>query len=234
MGVRKGKNNFKIFQQNKVREAEIQIAVCLKRIKKGMIFETLGSLVLYVAGEIKLNRTTIKRNSKYIELISDFFYKQPGITKFIKDTDTTVEIEQGRNFALQTKLRNRENEIIVLKRKNNQLAKIIENLSQPQASTFDDFQKSLPANNEGEPSGALQPPDIAFADTAQALFDLMSAIDEKQLGIILDHKNKQIVDKTEVGDKSIIAAANRCRWFFDWLDLKAKIKSNAAAVSFED
>lgn len=234
MGVRKGKNNFKIFQQNKVREAEIQIAVCLKRIKKGMIFETLGSLVLYVAGEIKLNRTTIKRNSNYIELISDFFYKQPGITKFIKDTDTTVEIEQGRNFALQTKLRNRENEITILKRKNGQLAKIIENLAQPQAATFDSLQKFLPANNEGKPSGALQPSDTAFADTAQALFDLMSAIDEKQLGIILDHKNKQIVDKTEIGDKSIIAAANRCRWFFDWLDLKVKIKSHAAPVSFED
>ena len=234
MGVRKGKNNFKIFQQNKVKEAEIQIAVCLKRIKKGMIFETLGSLVLYVAGEIKLNRTTIKRNSKYIELISDFFYKQSGITKFIKEKDTTVEVEQGKNFALQTKLRNRENEITVLKRKNGQLAKIIENLAQPQASTFDTFQKSLSVNNEDKPSGALQPSDTAFADTAQALFELISAIDEKQLGIILDHKNKQIVDKTEIGDKSIIAAANRCHWFFEWLDLKTKIKSNAIAVFYQD
>ncbi len=62
MGTRKGQNNFKDFQQEKVENAAGRIVESLNKIKKGVVFETFNSLVVHVAEQTKLYRTTIVRN----------------------------------------------------------------------------------------------------------------------------------------------------------------------------
>ena len=224
MGTRKGQNNFKDFQQGKVENAACEIVESLSKIKKGVVFETVNSLVVHVAEETKLHRTTILRNEKYAGIIKEFFYRQPGVARFIKGKDTTIEIEQGKNFTLKVKLKNREDELNKVKNQNRQLTKIIENLAQPHSSM--PIPKFLALkNNEIEQSVSQQSADTAFADTAQGFLDLIRKTEEKELGIVLDYEKKQIIDTTEVGEKSIIVNANRCQWFFRWLDAKSKVKT---------
>jgi hypothetical protein len=231
MGTRKGQNNFKDFQQEKVKKAADRIVESLRKIKRGVAFETLNSLVVHVAGETALHRTTILRNEEYAGIVRGFFYQQPGITRFIKEKDTTVEIEQGKNFALKVKLKNREIELNNTKKRNLQLTKIIENIAQPR-SLMPTAPKNLALkDNEVEQTVSMQPSDTAFADTAQGFLDLIKKIEEKQLGIVLDYEKKQIIDITEVGEKSIIVDANRCQWFFQWLVAKSKIATFCAEES---
>ena len=225
MGVRKGQNNFEKFQQGRVKNGEQRIAESLSKIKKGMVFETISAFVVYVAEETRMDRTTILRNDKYAELVRQAFYRQPGTTRFVKGKDTTLEIEQGKNFALEIKLKNRETELNNIKEQNRRLTKIIENIAQPSSLMFSSRKNLSKISHEAEQNDLLHPTDVAFADTAQALLDLIRLLEKKDLGIALDIEKKQIVDTTEIGEKSVIVSSNRCQHFFQWLQTQSKIRA---------
>ncbi len=225
MGVHKGQNNFKEFQQGRVKSGKQRVAESLSKIKKGMVLETVSALVVYVACETRMNRTTILRNHKYADMVRQAFYAQPGITRFLKSKDTTIEIEQGKNFALEIKLKNRETELNKLKEQNRRLTKIIENIAQPTSLISSSQKVSALTIGEADQTISMPPADTAFVDTAQALLDLIGLMEKKDLGIVLDHQKKQIVDITEIGEKSIVVSGDRCRHFFHWLNAKSKVRA---------
>jgi hypothetical protein len=208
MGARKGQNNFKETQSRKIETGKQKITLALNKIKKGTIFKTNAALINYLAAETGFNRTTLSRNSEYAVLVRRFFASQPGGAGFIAERESTLEIEKAKNLALKIDLSN-------LKTENRRLKNIITSHTSVFSGTAPDPLAVPPAVS---PKFTNAPPaDIAFAETAMTLLLLLDRLTEKELGIVMDIKNKQLIDNTEFGEKAVIAHNTRARYFFDWL-----------------
>jgi len=169
----------------------------LGSIRKGILFKEVNSLLVYVARETKLHRTTIKRNPEYMRLLLDYFGNQPGAVGLVKDEDANAATLRAKLIACKTKVKNLEMNLV--------RRDIREEVRLSGALSDQDDKKEIA--------------DISFANTAMALLVLIERLTEKDLGIALDLSKKQIVDITEVGSKRVIVGSTRTKWFFEWLSL---------------
>jgi hypothetical protein len=197
MGARKGQNNFQPAQTKRIESSSRLISHALRSIRKGILFKEVNSLLVYVARETKLHRTTIRRNPEYMRLLLDHFGNQAGAVGLVKDEDATAATLRAKLIACKTRVKSLE---MNLERRD-----IREEVRLSGASSDQDDKREIS--------------DISFANTAMALLVLLERLTEKDLGIALDLSKKQIVDITEVGAKRVIVGPTRTRWFFEWLSL---------------
>jgi len=206
VGARKGQNNFKGIQRTRVTNGKLLITHTLNSIKKGLLFRDLNALIVYVADRTKMHRTTIARNSEYLQLILNHFASQSGAVDLISDSQANAATLRAKLLACQTKVSNIETENLRLKR------------ALGLDRTTSDAVTEKPLNETSEEDEYLTS-DISFGDTAMALLILLERLNEKELGVSLDSSKKQIIDLAEVGAHRVIVGPPRTKWFFKWLSL---------------
>lgn len=207
MGAHKGQNNFKELQRARIANRKLLITHTLNSIKKGLAFRDVNSLIVYVGDRTKIHRTTIVRNSEYLQLILNYFASQSGAVDLISDNQANVPTLRAKLLACRTKVTNVEIE-------NHRLKKAL-GLGWTGANSV--------ANEKGNErlQGENLTSDMSLANTAMALLLLIERLNEKELGVTLDLRRKQIVDVAEVGARRVIAGPPRTKWFFEWLSLNS-------------
>jgi hypothetical protein len=207
MGARKGQNNFEKMQREKVESGKRIVEHALKYVKKGVVFTDLNALIVYVAEKTSLHRTTINRNPEYLTMVLDYFAKQPGAVGFVSDKDADVATTRARRLADATRIKNLEVENARLKKA---IARTPNNHDSPS--------NKLPLMPDLDNESKAPTNDIAFANTAMTLLVVLERLAEKGLGIVVDIKQNQILDISEViSSRKIIAAPEKTKWFFEWL-----------------
>jgi hypothetical protein len=206
VGARKGQNNFKKIQRTRVTEGKLLISHTLNCIKRGVVFRDINALIVYVADRTKMHRTTIARNSEYVQLILNHFASQSGAVDLISDSQADAATLRAKLLACQTKVTNVEMENLRLKR------------ALGLDRTASDIVTEKGPNETSEQDEHLTS-DVSFANTAMALLILLERLNEKELGVALDLSKKQIIDLAEVGARRVIVGALRTKWFFEWLSL---------------
>ena len=206
MGARKGQNNFQKIQSTRVTNGKLLITYTLNSVKRGLVFRDLNALIVYVADRTKMHRTTIARNSEYLQLILNHFASQSGAVDLISDTQANAANLRAKLFACRTRATNLEIENQRLKR------------AFGLACTESDGVTRQSADNRSAPDENLIS-ELSFSNTAMALLALLERLNEKELGVALDLSKKQIIDLAEVGNRRIIAGPQRTRWFFEWLSM---------------
>lgn len=210
MGARKGQNNFQSAQTKRIESSSRLISHALRSMRKGILFKEVNSLLIYVARETKLHRTTIKRNPEYMRLLLDHFGNQPGAVELIKDEDANAATLLAKLIACRTRVKNLEMNV---ERR--------------------DIREEALLSGASSSHDKTEITDIAFANTAMALLALLERLAAKDLGIALDLAKRQIVDITEVGDKRVIVGSGRTKWFFEWLSIHPTALSQAKEIMSE-
>src|SRR6266849_1295136 len=106
MGAHKGQNNFKEVQRTKIANRKLLIIHALNSIKKGLAFRDVNALIIYVADRTKMHRTTVARNSEYMQLILNHFASQSGAVDLILDNQADAAILRAKLLACRTNLTN--------------------------------------------------------------------------------------------------------------------------------
>lgn len=211
MGARKGQNNFQSAQTKRIESSSRLISHALRSMRKGILFKEVNSLLIYVARETKLHRTTIKRNPEYMRLLLDHFGNQPGAVELIKDEDANAATLRAKLIACRTRVKNLEMNV----------------------ERRDIREEALLSGASSSQDDKIEISDISFANTAMALLALLERLTEKDLGIALDLTKRQIVDITEVGNKRVIVGSGRTKWFFEWLSIHPTAMSQAKEMVSE-
>lgn len=215
MGARKGQNNFKSHQDNKVVVNKALVKLVLKRIKKSMVFSDVQTLVAYVAEKTKLHVTTITRNPEYMRAVLDYFGKQPGAAGIVNDEDANSAVLRAKLIAANLRIRSLE---VSKGRLERSIARLLTGTIDQSSNSINQAQES--AASETRPLG-----DLAFANTAMAFLLLLERLTEKDLGISLNTKDMQLVDASEIGSQKVIVGPDRLRWFVSWLTTQSALGS---------
>lgn len=206
MGVPKGQNNFLPFQQDKVNRVIRAIESVLRDVPKDVVFKKVSSLTLYVSkdSQINVDRTTLRKNRRYLAIILNYFIAQPGSAGIIHDAEATRAIARVKGLSSSAELQNLEKENKMLKSLTKRLQKSITTNEPP--DRLDEL------GTEGK-----SPADMKFAMTSKALFLLLDRLRSNDLGIILDAESGNIIDITESGDEKVIVNAEQLTHFVDWM-----------------
>lgn len=219
MGVHKGQNNFKKVQEEKVDARVRLIENILSKIKKGMVFKDLNSLLVYLNQETTIHRTTLNRNLRYRRIAANFFAAQSGGAGIISEKDTVAAVAQVKSLADNAKIKNLEIEVRRLKLALEcaQSPKALESPSVPTAQiNYAVQQKATPLS------------DANFAETAMTLHLLLERLKEYEIGIVLE--KGQLIDSVEIGERHVIADALRCRGFVEWLNRQSWIRNRRPEI----
>lgn len=111
MAIKKGQNNFKKIQDQKVRENTLKIENALSNLPKDIEKITLSKVVRLVAKETGLHFTTINKNAKYTEMCNEKYLslKLSEIGNKSKGDSNEVRLLKHENTNLK-------NQIAILKK----------------------------------------------------------------------------------------------------------------------
>jgi Leucine-rich repeat (LRR) protein len=114
MSIKKGHNNFKKVQDQKVKENTLKIENALNNLPKKIDKVTLSKVVKLVANETGLHFTTINKNEKYTEMCNEKYlnFKLNDMDKGKKNKNTETDNEIR---LLKLDNTNLKNQIIGLK-----------------------------------------------------------------------------------------------------------------------
>jgi hypothetical protein len=210
MPPRKGQNNFADSQTKKVQLNENLIRQRLREVRRGAIFINLGALVDYISEKTKIHRTTLRRNPIYLKLLLEWLQQQPGASSFVKEEDASEATRKVKILEMQITISN-------LKKENLRLKSIL--------ATEEKYHVKLPALRApydeliGGNLPMVQAMDTKNVDQiAIVLIKVLEHLAEKELGILVDAINCQIIDSTEVDERRVIVSAKRVKPFLDWLE----------------
>lgn len=217
MGSRKGKNNFRPFQEERTSAVVTELESILSSTGKGVVFRNRSSIVNYLAQQenIGLHRTTLRRNPRYWRIILKFFTEQRGAAQLIEVAEMTEAMTRVNDLAKSAEIQNLKNDVRRLKAR---LAK----------QDGDAGGSAIPCADEpAETKRSGSPTDIPFATTAKALLLLIAALEEREVGIKLDSKTGDIIDALDLDGPKILVPADQLRDFLDWT-------SSAAATALSN
>ncbi|WP_157382435.1 hypothetical protein [Burkholderia ubonensis] len=174
-------NNFAGYQAGLVETHLRRIEAELKDIagRSRLEFKDFDRLVNYVSKVTSLHRTTLKRNAAYRKALRDFHTQQPGAASLVAVDDASPELLRAMVEEQRLTIANLTAQIRALKARFAQL------------DTKDSEATSLPA-----PSNSHSRDDVAFHDTALALWQLIrhlnqtagveSIVVDEEAGVIID------------------------------------------------
>lgn len=154
-----------------------------------------------------------------MQLILEFYGRQPGAAGFVNDSDANPAILRAKLLAQQAKTKN-------LEVKNYRLEKALERLLSNQSAQ----DKALLLSDLEIPNVKTPLADIGFANTVMTLLSVLERLSEKGLGIIIDLDKMLILDITETGERAIIAGPERAKWFFKLLSVHPALRDRAAII----
>ncbi len=193
MGSERGAAN--LAQYNAERSATVlplltrELQLCRKR---KLEFKTPGLLAAYLADRLKLARTTLTRNPKYMGPILAHHAGQPGVVSRTPDSTSDPAILQAKLAAAKLDASNTREA----------LASASAQLERVQGSGF-----------SGASTGDYQ---VAFADLAMVLVILLHRFPEF---IQLDRQRRVLIDMTAKPSAPPIAGKERLSEFVTWLEL---------------
>lgn len=113
MSVKKGVNNFKKMQDDKIAKNTIAIETALSKLPKKIDKVSLSKIVNMVAKLTDLHSTTIKKNEKYLKLCNDKFLSMAINIPTSKKTSENIDYERKIRL-LELENSNLKNQIISL------------------------------------------------------------------------------------------------------------------------
>lgn len=113
MSVKKGVNNFKKMQDDKIAKNTIAIETALSKLPKKIDKVSLSKIVNMVAKLAVLHPTTIKKNEKYLNLCNDKFLSMAIKLPIIKKTSENIDYERKIRL-LELENSNLKNQVISL------------------------------------------------------------------------------------------------------------------------
>lgn len=113
MSVKKGVNNFKKMQDDKVAQNTIAIETALSKLPKKIDKVSLSKIVNMVAKLAGLHPTTIRKNEKYLNLCNDKFLSMAIKLPTIKKNSVNIDYERKIRL-LELENSNLKNQIISL------------------------------------------------------------------------------------------------------------------------
>lgn len=122
MSVKKGINNFKKMQDDKVAKNTIAIETALSNLPKKIDKVSLSKIVNIVANLTGLHSTTIKKNEKYLNLCNDKFLSMAIKLPISKKSSDNIDYERKIRL-LELENSNLKNQVSLL----NNVVKRLEN-----------------------------------------------------------------------------------------------------------
>lgn len=113
MSVKKGVNNFKKMQDDKIAKNTIAIETALSKLPKKIDKVSLSKIVNMVANLTGLHSTTIKKNEKYLSLCNDKFLSMAIKLPTIKKTAENIDYERKIRL-LELENSNLKNQVVSL------------------------------------------------------------------------------------------------------------------------
>lgn len=113
MSVKKGVNNFKKMQDDKIARNTIAIETALSKLPKKIDKVSLSKIVNMVAKLAGLHSTTIKKNEKYLNLCNDKFLSMAIKLPTIKKTSENIDYERKIRL-LELENSNLKNQVVSL------------------------------------------------------------------------------------------------------------------------
>lgn len=113
MSVKKGVNNFKKMQDDKIAKNTIAIETALSKLPKKIDKVSLSKIVNMVANLTGLHSTTIKKNEKYLNLCNDKFLSIAVKLPISKKTSENIDYERKIRL-LELENSNLKNQVISL------------------------------------------------------------------------------------------------------------------------
>lgn len=111
--AKKGQNNFKEMQQQKIRETTFKIEKALSKMPKKMDKPTLSKVIKFVSEETGIHFTTLYKNEKYKDMCNQEFLRM-SISKVGKKKNKDTEVLEGKVRLLELENANLKNQIIGL------------------------------------------------------------------------------------------------------------------------
>lgn len=122
MSVKKGVNNFKKMQDDKIAKNTIAIETALSNLPKKIDKVSLSKIVNIVANLTGLHSTTIKKNEKYLNLCNDKFLSMAIKLPISKKSSDNIDYERKIRL-LELENSNLKNQVSLL----NNVVKRLEN-----------------------------------------------------------------------------------------------------------
>lgn len=113
MSVKKGVNNFKKMQDDKIAKNTIAIETALSKLPKKIDKVSLSKIVNMVANLAGLHSTTIKKNEKYLNLCNDKFLSMAIKLPAVKKTAESIDYERKIRL-LELENSNLKNQVVSL------------------------------------------------------------------------------------------------------------------------
>lgn len=113
MSVKKGVNNFKKMQDDKIAKNTIAIETALNKLPKKIDKVSQSKIVNMVAKLTGLHSTTIKKNEKYLNLCNDKFLSMAIKLPVIKKTSENIDYERKIRL-LELENSNLKNQVVSL------------------------------------------------------------------------------------------------------------------------
>lgn len=113
MSVKKGVNNFKKMQDDKIAKNTIAIETALSKLPKKIDKVSLSKIVNMVAKLAGLHSTTIRKNEKYLNLCNDKFLSMAIKLPTIKKNSENIDYEKKIRL-LELENSNLKNQVVSL------------------------------------------------------------------------------------------------------------------------
>jgi len=149
MSVKKGINNFKKMQDDKVAKNTIAIEIALSNLPKKIDKVSLSKIVNMVASLTGLHSTTIKKNEKYLNLCNDKFLSMaiqlPKNNKKLENIDyeRKIRLLELENSTLKNQVISLSNVVSRLEFNGNKENVIIDNYKEKFEALFNHFKDFL-------------------------------------------------------------------------------------------
>jgi hypothetical protein len=213
MPAKKGQNNFAAVQKRIVGENLAVLEARIREIKRGTVFASVNALVDYLSHRTGMHRTTLKRNPEYYKRILVCFGRQPGAAAW-------VDAENADAATLRAKLLDLQIELRGVRQENQALRRALTNFTQaagsPQTASLDALGPVGSTDNPPRTAGVAKDV-LAASQVAMCLLAVLERLAEKELGIVIDDKAREIHDLSEEGEKRVLVGSRRASMFFSWL-----------------
>lgn len=190
MGVRKGTDNFKQSRDAKQEANVRRLSAELKKARSRKVsYPDERALIYDMADRVGIDRTTLKRNGRYYQLLLAFLAAQAGGPALLTDKDAPPEI-------LRAKLIDADMEIGQLRY----------DLSKAKASAAKVNDTSALTSSAAH---------AAFADTVWVLREVIERVNADGETLVIDLQRGEIRDLSAPPSRQVVVSGARVRPFMD-------------------